>query len=693
MGLLSSDSKVKRRQLASRIQFAKGLLFTTISLSLLCYLLTFNCTTNNLITRAKRSILNPQDTLSDNVTLATFDPTCTPNNRTCEIDKFNFKYVKQYTCEDTSCSGCKKKTEYNFITTNDFYSNPVSVCDDCLEELQRTYGSDNMNLNYRQDPGIYWCDSKDFPKDLFTIEKRREGWVVMHFIVMLYMFLALAIICDEYFVPALEEITEQLSLSNDVAGATFMAAGGSAPELFTSLIGVFIADSNVGIGTIVGSAVFNILFVLGMCAFVVGFKKDPKTGKSTILDLTWFPLARDCLFYIFALVALIIFFRSETIEWWESALLIAIYASYVTFMMYNPIIEAKCVGYFKKKDVAPAETELQPAEKNQDRWNQAANAATGHLHFHTNDPKAILGIKSDIEIQKTKSDSGIIAAYAVARFSALRRTKPAKAPLRPMSVGGARSEMINSTPVELPGRLAEPALNVTNKSSINYFEAGDNEELDGSPYSGMLKLPNPCKNFISFIVKLFIMPLTIPMILTVPDVRYKKIKKICGGNIYIVSFFMSIIWISIFSFVMVWMATRIGETFNVNSALMGLTFLAAGTSVPDLLTSVIVARDGHGDMAVSSSIGSNLFDVTIGLPLPWIIWSFINGGQAKAVRSTGLICSIGLLLAMLLTLVGTIMGSGWRMNKQMGFAMLILYAGFVCVSLLLEKKIIPCPNF
>ena len=44
---------------------------------------------------------------------------------------------------------------------------------------------------------------------------------------------------------------------------------------------------------------------------------------------------------------------------------------------------------------------------------------------------------------------------------------------------------------------------------------------------------------------------------------------------------------------MVWMATRIGETFNVNSALMGLTFLAAGTSVPDLLTSVIVARDGH----------------------------------------------------------------------------------------------------
>ena len=45
---------------------------------------------------------------------------------------------------------------------------------------------------------------------------------------------------------------------------------------------------------------------------------------------------------------------------------------------------------------------------------------------------------------------------------------------------------------------------------------------------------------------------------------------------------------------------------------MGLTFLAAGTSIPDLITSVLVARKGFGDMAVSSSIGSNMFDVTIG---------------------------------------------------------------------------------
>lgn len=63
---------------------------------------------------------------------------------------------------------------------------------------------------------------------------------------------------------------------------------------------------------------------------------------------------------------------------------------------------------------------------------------------------------------------------------------------------------------------------------------------------------------------------------------------------------------------MVWWATLVGETFYVGSEIMGLTFLAAGTSIPDLITSVLVARKGFGDMAVSSSIGSNIFDVTVG---------------------------------------------------------------------------------
>eukprot|EP00957_Ditylum_brightwellii_P128231 9779918-Ditylum_brightwellii.AAC.1 len=64
---------------------------------------------------------------------------------------------------------------------------------------------------------------------------------------VLYLFLALAVVCDEFFVPSLEEMSSprHLNLSMDVAGATLMAAGGSAPELFTALFGTF-QESDVG---------------------------------------------------------------------------------------------------------------------------------------------------------------------------------------------------------------------------------------------------------------------------------------------------------------------------------------------------------------------------------------------------------------------------------------------------------------
>ncbi|XP_059891807.1 sodium/potassium/calcium exchanger 2 [Gadus macrocephalus] len=222
----------------------------------------------------------------------------------------------------------------------------------------------------------------EYPTDLFTLEERRQGAVVLHVFGMLYMFIALAIVCDEFFVPALTVITEKLSISDDVAGATFMAAGGSAPELFTSIIGVFISHSNVGIGTIVGSAVFNILFVIGMCAI---FSKE-------ILNLTWWPLFRDVSFYIVDLIMLIVFFLDNLITMWESVALLSGYACYVIFMKCNSSVEGFVKGCMSKNQVV--EVEVQP--KARPRLQRGGSSASLHnslmrnsifqLMIHTLDP-------------------------------------------------------------------------------------------------------------------------------------------------------------------------------------------------------------------------------------------------------------------------------------------------------------------
>lgn len=128
-------------------------------------------------------------------------------------------------------------------------------------------------------------------------------------------------------------------------------------------------------------------------------------------------------------------------------------------------------------------------------------------------------------------------------------------------------------------------------------------------------------------------------------------------------------------YIMVFVANTIGETFGIPTEIIGLTILAAGTSIPDLITSVIVARKGLGDMAVSSSIGSNIFDVCVGLPIPWLLYFFaglIRTGTANtpiSVSSNGLVCSVSILFVMLLLLVLTIALCGWRMNKLFGIFM------------------------
>ena len=109
--------------------------------------------------------------------------------------------------------------------------------------------------------------------------------VIVHVLALLYIFMGLAVICDDFFVASLEQISDYLSLSEDVAGATFMAAGSSAPELFISLADNVIAEpgKTIGVSTIVGSAIFNILVIIAVTGMLAGQS----------LELDWKPLARD----------------------------------------------------------------------------------------------------------------------------------------------------------------------------------------------------------------------------------------------------------------------------------------------------------------------------------------------------------------------------------------------------------------
>ena len=96
-------------------------------------------------------------------------------------------------------------------------------------------------------------------------------------------------------------------------------------------------------------------------------------------------------------------------------------------------------------------------------------------------------------------------------------------------------------------------------------------------------------------------------------------------------------------------------------------------------------------MAVSSSIGSNIFDVTVGLPVPWLIYGIWKLGEPVSVSSTGVGCYISLLFLMLILVFLSILAYKWKMTRGMGIMMGCLYFVFVVISVGFDFCWYTCP--
>lgn len=322
---------------------------------------------------------------------------------------------------------------------------------------------------------------------------------------MLCMFYLLAIICDKLFVPALERIAMKLRMSAEFAGATLMAVGSSAPELFTSIFAVFNTTvwSEVGAGTIVGSAIFNILIIIGATALV----------KDT--TVSWKPIVRDLVFYAITIVLLLFVFYDGQIFLWETVLFIGAYIFYVWI--------AK--NWWKRFD------------------------------YHV--PHVV-------------------------------------------------------------------------------------EDTHTLPFSF----------FDTILQKIF------------P-------KKLPARDIFI--FFVSIILIALCTHFMVDSGVTFARWIGVPEVFVGLTILAAGTSIPDLFSSIIAAKKWHGDMATTNALGSNVFDILFGLWFPYALYFIFVWGASISVDQSWLFVSILLLLLSVVLVTIILVFKKRTLTKWVWFVFISLY--------------------
>lgn len=106
------------------------------------------------------------------------------------------------------------------------------------------------------------------------------------------------------------------------------------------------------------------------------------------------------------------------------------------------------------------------------------------------------------------------------------------------------------------------------------------------------------------------------------------------------------------------------------------------------LTSLYFLSAGFGDMAVSNSIGSNVFDILICLGLPWLIeTAAVNSGDHVTINSSGLLYSSLTLLATVIFLLVAISINKWRLTPALGVVFLVVYAVVITLSSLFELNV------
>eukprot|EP00928_Gymnodinium_smaydae_P029110 TRINITY_DN22016_c0_g2_i1.p1 TRINITY_DN22016_c0_g2~~TRINITY_DN22016_c0_g2_i1.p1 ORF type:complete len:476 (-),score=65.32 TRINITY_DN22016_c0_g2_i1:103-1530(-) len=178
------------------------------------------------------------------------------------------------------------------------------------------------------------CES---PLETLCLELIDSNWLGILFELLLYLFcfLGLSIICDDHLVPSLETLCSRWSISEDVAGATFMAFGSGAPEVIISGVVALrsLADKSsdadggsLGVGVVIGSGWIAFLLIPGCCAIL---------GQQP-LEVNRRPLLRDVVFYICSLVILIASGYDERLEFKESLALVSLYFLYLLVVVSAP---------------------------------------------------------------------------------------------------------------------------------------------------------------------------------------------------------------------------------------------------------------------------------------------------------------------------------------------------------------------
>ncbi|XP_046351637.2 mitochondrial sodium/calcium exchanger protein-like isoform X2 [Haliotis rufescens] len=531
--------------------------------------------------------------------------------------------------------------------------------------------------------------------------------LVILFMWWLFLFICLAVTADDFFCPSLTVISKTLRLSHNVAGVTFLAFGNGAPDIFSAIAAIGSAkngDAGMAVGALFGAGVFVTTVVAGVIAVVCPF------------DAMQRPFLRDVIFYLAAAFWTFYILWKKTITKFEALGFIGLYVFYVLVVVIGRYI-------YQRERQRPEEQTIIVAPPSEKYTGDLGDSEDGPLRSALSDNGAD-GTNSSPNPYNIQEELLQATVSIDTRASALERspllehaqvenyTLPKKSSsegednstfmefleaVNPIDIENwpdkrfySKGYEIFKCPILLLLKLTIPVVD---------YDCGDDNHNWNRHLNSLHCLTGPVFGVLATKVGFMKLGGVFPMwglVMVVGAVLSLTVFCVTGNDnkprfhavFAYLGFVVAVVWIYSVANEIVNILQTFGIVFNISNAILGLTFLAWGNSVGDLIADFAMARQGYPRMGISACFGGPLFNMLLGIGIPFTIGTFKRGGNYELRLTLVELILAGFLCLSLVSSLIIVPLSKFRMSRPYGIFLFILYGVFIVVAMLAETNVI-----
>lgn len=545
-------------------------------------------------------------------------------------------------------------SEWNSITLKD--GNSTNVDPDCSDVHKQPMADRCSFVNTTEDCQIdegfldytyfVYCDfsSKLLPLGIFILV-----------IWLSFLFVGLAVTADDFFCPSLAVISDTLRLSHNIAGVTFLAFGNGAPDIFSAIAAIGNAkngDAGLAIGALFGAGVFVTTVVAGFIAIICPF------------DAMQRPFLRDIIFYLAAVFWTFCVLWDKKITKIEAIGFIILYIVYVLVVVIGRYIYTRQRG------------RTQPGNIQDTSGIQIINP---------------LDTATDGERQPLLSNPDVISLTAVKDMTIAQEFLHSINPIDTEEWSGfslfKKVFEVFKAPIMFLLIITIPVVNYDDEKHHWNRHLYCIQCILGPLFSVAATKVGFTMLGGSFPVWVLTLILGVLLAALVFFTSKNEVQPKYHAAFAYLGFLVAVIWIYSIANEIVNILQTFGVVFNISNAILGLTLLAWGNSIGDFIADTVMARQGFPRMGISACFGGPLFNLLLGIGIPFTIATVKQGDYSIQITLEEVVLAAFLTLSLISSLI-IIPLSRFRMTRGWGIYLNVLYVVFLVVAILVETKVI-----